>query len=59
MTFQRLDFSFLLFFYPFLLFNSLLAVKEQKQNLHEALCWVLCGSITLLLVQVQNQQHTR
>ena len=33
-----------------LLFISLLAVNEQKQDLHGALSQMLCGRITLLLV---------
>lgn len=59
MTFQRLAFFFFFFLDRLLLSNSLLAMKEQKQDLHEALRQMLCGCITLLLVHVQDQQLTR
>lgn len=41
---------------PTALLHSLLAAKEQKQDLHEAQSQMFCGRITQLLLPVQNQQ---
>lgn len=42
---------------PIALLHSLLAAKEQKQDLHEAQSQMFCDHITQLPPPVQNQQQ--